>query len=205
GGYAIDTVGEDMELVVRLHRYCRNHQIPYRVAYIADPVAWTECPESMRNLGRQRDRWQRGLYEALMRHRSMFLNPRYGRIGMIAFPYFFIFELFGPLIEWIGYISLVLAIVLGKISGPYIVAFFTATFMYGVALSIVAVALEELSFRRYPHFADLLRLFWLAVLENFGYRQVNSYWRIKGFISGLRGAKGWGIMERRGFTVEGTP
>ncbi|MFC1619704.1 glycosyltransferase family 2 protein [Candidatus Neomarinimicrobiota bacterium] len=202
GGYKVDTVGEDMELVVRLHRHCRKNKIPYRIAYVADPVAWTECPESFRVLGRQRDRWQRGLFESLFRHRGMLFNPRFGRIGMIAYPYFFIFELFGPFIELIGYITLVLAIVLERASGPYLLAFFSASIIYGIALSTVAVALEELSFRRYPHFTDLLRLFLLAILENFGYRQINSYWRIRGFFSGIFGKSGWGKMERKGFATE---
>jgi len=204
GGYATDTVGEDMELVVRLHRHCRENKIPYRISYIADPVAWTECPEKARDLGRQRDRWQRGLYETLTRHRRMLANPRYGRIGLVAFPYFFILELFGPLIELFGYLMFFLTMGLGRASAPYIIAFIMAALVFGVVLSIAAVALEELSFHRYPRFTDLFRLFGLAVLENFGYRQLTSYWRIRGFFSGVRGVKGWGKMERKGFAVETT-
>jgi len=202
GGYATDTVGEDMELVVRLHRHCREKRLPYRVSYVADPIAWTECPEKVRVLGRQRDRWQRGLYETVTRHRGMLLNPRYGRIGLVAFPYFFFLEMLGPLIEFFGYLSFILAVVLGRASGPYIVVFLMAAFVFGVVLSVAAVALEELSFHRYPRLTDLFRLFGLAVLENFGYRQLTSYWRIRGFFSGLRGVKGWGKMERKGFSVE---
>lgn len=202
GGYSTDTVGEDMELVVRLHRYCRDHKIPYRVAYVADPVAWTECPESINVLGRQRDRWQRGLYETLMRHRGMLANPKYGRIGLVAFPYFFIFEMLGPIIELFGYIMFILALALGLASEIYVIAFFMAAFVFGVAISVTAVALEELSFHRYPRLSDLFRLFLLAVLENFGYRQLTSYWRIRGFISGVRRVKGWGKMERKGFSME---
>ncbi len=202
GGYATDTVGEDMELVVRLHRHCRENKIPYRISYVADPVAWTECPEKARDLGRQRDRWQRGLYETLMRHRHMLANPRYGRIGLAAFPYFFILELFGPLIELFGYLMFFLALSLGRASAPYIIAFLMAALVFGVVLSIAAVALEELSFHRYPRFTDLFRLFGLAVLENFGYRQLTSYWRIRGFFSGVRRVKDWGKMERKGFTAK---
>ena len=202
GGYSTDTVGEDMELIVRLHRHCRRLGRPYRITYVADPVAWTECPETVSALGRQRDRWQRGLYETLMRHRDMLLNPRYGRIGMVAFPYFFFLEMLGPLIELFGYITFALALILGRASGAYVVVFFMVAFVFGVALSIAAVALEEISYRRYPRFTDLLQLFGLAVLENFGYRQLNSYWRLRGFFSGIRGVKGWGKIERKGFAVE---
>ncbi len=199
GGYASDTVGEDMEMIVRLHRHCRERKIPYRIGYVADPVAWTECPETVRVLGRQRDRWQRGLYETLMRHRRMLLNPRYGRIGLVAFPYFFFLEMLGPVIELFGYFTFSAAMILGRASAPYILAFFMAAFAFGVVLSVAAVGLEELSFRRYPRLSDLLRLFGLAILENFGYRQLTAYWRIRGFFSGLRGVKGWGKMERKGF------
>ncbi|UCH11811.1 MAG: glycosyltransferase family 2 protein [Fidelibacterota bacterium] len=202
GGYRTDTVGEDMELVVRLHRHCRENKIPYRISYVADPVAWTECPEKIRVLGRQRDRWQRGLYETLTRHWKMLANPRYGRIGLIAFPYFFFLEMLGPVIELFGYLMFITALAIGRASGPYIIAFFMAAFVFGVVLSVTAVALEELSFHRYPRVSDLLKLFLLAILENFGYRQLTSYWRIRGFFSGLRRVKGWGKMERKGFDVE---
>ena len=202
GGYMKDTVGEDMELIIRLHRHCREQDISYRISYVADPVAWTECPESLQILGRQRDRWQRGLYECLMRHRKMLMNRRYGRIGLVAFPYFFFLELFGPLIEIFGYGVFLISIYLGLLSGAFVFAFLMASLAYGVVLSIASVALEELSFRRYPKMTDLLQLFGLAIVENFGYRQINSYWRLKGLISGIRKKKGWGKMVRKGFAAE---
>jgi cellulose synthase/poly-beta-1,6-N-acetylglucosamine synthase-like glycosyltransferase len=203
GGYATDTVGEDMELVVRLHRFCREQRRPYRVAFVPDPVAWTECPESLRVLGRQRDRWQRGLVESLWRHRVMLLNPRYGNVGLLAFPYFFFLEVFGPIIEGLGYVTFLVAVVLGRTSMPYVVAFVAVAFAFGIALSFAAVGLEELSFRRYPRFRDLLRLLGVAFTENVGYRQLSTYWRIRGMVSKLRGAKAWGAMERKGFRAVG--
>ena len=199
GGYATDTVGEDMELVVRLHRHCREQGRPYRVAFVPDPVAWTECPESLRVLGRQRDRWQRGLVESMWRHRAMLLRPRYGRVGLLAFPYFFFLEVFGPIIEGLGYVAFLVAVILGRASMPYVVAFLAVAFALGIALSFAAVGLEELSFRRYPRFRDIVRLLGVAVIENFGYRQLSTYWRIRGMVSKLKGAHGWGAMERRGF------
>lgn len=202
GGYATDTVGEDMELVVRLHRYCRENDIPYRIHFVPDPVAWTECPETTAELGRQRDRWQRGLVQSLMRHRVMLLNPRYGRAGMIAFPYFFFLEMMGPVIELLGYVSFTLTVIAGRAEWPFVVAFLAVAVVLGGALSLSAVALEELSFRRYPRLSDLMRLFALALLENFGYRQLTVWWRLKGTVSAIRGVKGWGHMTRKGFTVE---
>jgi cellulose synthase/poly-beta-1,6-N-acetylglucosamine synthase-like glycosyltransferase len=199
GGYATDTVGEDMELVVRLHRHCREEGISYRIAYVPDPVAWTECPESLRVLGRQRDRWQRGLVETTMRHKKMLFNPRYGRIGMVVLPYYFFLEMLGPVVEILGYLSFALTLAMGWASTAYVVAFLSVTILFGIVLSLLAVVLEELSFRRYPRMWDLVRLFGLAVLENFGYRQLNAFWRIRGVLSKLRGTTEWGRMERKGF------
>jgi cellulose synthase/poly-beta-1,6-N-acetylglucosamine synthase-like glycosyltransferase len=201
GGYATDTVGEDMELIVRIHRHCREQGRPYRVAFVPDPVAWTECPETLKVLGRQRDRWQRGLVESLWRHRTMLLNPRYGKVGMVAFPYYFFLEVFGPIIEGLGYVTFLAAVVLGRVSMPYVLAFFSVAFAFGIALSFAAIGLEELSFRRYPRFGDLVRLLGVAVTENIGYRQLSAYWRLRGMVSKLTGAKAWGAMERKGFQL----
>ena len=201
GGYATDTVGEDMELVVRLHRRLRETGRRYRVVLLPDSVAWTECPETLRSLGRQRDRWQRGLVESLMRHRRMLLNPRYGRIGMLAFPYFFLLEMCGPLIEGLGYVTFTTALLLGAVSIPFVIAFLAVAFAFGIALSIFTVELEEMVFPRYPRLRDVLILFWIAVAENVGYRQIITYWRIRGMVSKLRGVTGWGVMERKGFDI----
>jgi cellulose synthase/poly-beta-1,6-N-acetylglucosamine synthase-like glycosyltransferase len=199
GGYATDTVGEDMELIVRIHRHCREQGRRYRVAFVPDPVAWTECPESLKVLGRQRDRWQRGLVESLWKHRVMLLNPRYGNVGMLAYPYYFFLEVFGPIIESLGYVSFLAAVLLGRASMPFVLAFLAVAFAFGIALSFAAIGLEELSFRRYPRFGDLVRLLGVAVTENIGYRQLSTYWRLRGMVSKLTGAKAWGAMERKGF------
>jgi cellulose synthase/poly-beta-1,6-N-acetylglucosamine synthase-like glycosyltransferase len=201
GGYAHDTVGEDMELVVKLHRYHLEKKIPYEISFVPDPVAWTECPESTKILGRQRDRWQRGLFEVLSRHRIMLFNPRYKRIGMFAFPYFYFLEMLGPAIEIPGYFTFLIAIIWGSVSTTYMIAFFVVAFIFGIALSLFSVALEELTFRRYPRTRDLFQLFFLAIIENFGYRQLTIYWRIHGFVSALRKVEGWGKMERKGFNT----
>lgn len=202
GGYSTDTVGEDMELVVRLHRYCRENSIPYRIHFVPDPVAWTECPESLAVLARQRDRWQRGLVQSLTRHQKMLFNPKYGRAGVLAFPYFYFLEMLGPVIELLGYLSFTATVLAGRAEWPIVIAFFAVAVVLGGALSLAAVALEELSFRRYPRLTDLLKLFSLAIAENFGYRQLSAYWRLKGLISAIRGVEGWGSMTRKGFGVE---
>lgn len=206
GGFSTDTVGEDMELVVRLHRRFREKGERYEIGFVSDPVAWTEAPETLRQLGGQRDRWQRGLIESLLRHRRMLFNPAYGRIGMIAYPYYFVLEMLGPVIEITGYVTFALALLMGRASLAYVLAFVALAGALGVALSIAAVGLEELTFRRYPRMRDLLHLFGLAILENFGYRQLTTFWRFRGVISKVRGVSTWGEMERKGFGAaeEGT-
>ncbi len=200
GGFRTDVVGEDVELVVRLHRYCREEGWAYKISFVPDPVAWTEAPETLAGLGRQRDRWQRGLSEALTIHRNMIFDSTYGRIGLVAMPHFFILEMLGPIIEGVGYTAFVLTILMGWANPAYIFGFFMVAIGLGVVLSVAAVGLEEITFRRYPRFLDLLRLFGLAVVENLGYRQLVTFWRVRGMVSFLRGKKAWGTMERKGFS-----
>jgi len=202
GGFATDTVGEDMELVVRLHRRLRDLGQGYRIVFVPDPVAWTEAPHTMRSLGTQRERWHRGLTQVMIRHRGMLFRPRYGILGMVAYPYFFFLEMLGPIIELIGYGSFAIALVLGRVSVPFMLAFFFFAFVLGAALSMAAIALEEMSFRRYTRFSDLGALMLMAALEPFGYRQINAYWRFRGLVGAGLGRMAWGTMPRAGFAGE---
>ena len=188
-----------MELVVRLHRYLRERGEEGRIGFVPDPVAWTSVPETFAGLGRQRDRWQRGLSEALVIHRKMIFNPAYGRIGLLAMPHFFLLEMLGPVVELIGYVAFAITLALGWANPFYVLAFLLMAVVLGVVLSVVAVGLEEITFRRYPRFVDLLRLFLVALAENVGYRQLVTAWRVKGMISFARRRKVWGTAVRKGF------
>lgn len=204
GGYSDDTVGEDMELTTRIHRVLRENDRRYKISFVPDPIAWTEVPDTLRVLRRQRDRWHRGLIDTLMRHRRMLFNPRYGTVGLIGMPYFFLFEFLGPVIELIGYIAFVVGLALGVVNGVFALAFFLAAVGLGVLLSTAAVFLEELRLERYPGWRDLIKLVLFGVLENFGYRQLNTLWRAMAIVSYLRRNNDWGAMERKGFeTREG--
>ena len=198
GGYATDTVGEDMELVVRMHRQRREQRKPYRIGFVPDPVCWTEVPESLRVLRRQRTRWQRGLIDTLVRHRAMIGRPGYGMVGMVALPGFVMFEMLSPLIELSGYLLLPVLWALGLLSPAVAGTFFLLAIVYMVLVSALAVLLEDVAFRRYPSVRDLGLLLLVAVLENFGYRQLTVWWRVRAFWEYLRGDLSWGAMERRG-------
>lgn len=204
GGYRHDTVGEDMELVVRLHRLMRDRKKPYRVAFVPDPVCWTEAPETVRVLARQRNRWQRGLLDTMRIHARMLFNPRYGIVGTAAMPYFFFVELLGPVFELFGYLVTLGMLVLGLLNMQMALLFFVVALFYGIMFSVGAVLLEEISFQRYPNPKDLALLLAFGVLENFGYRQLTVWWRMKGFWDYYRGKTGWGSMPRKGFEVAKT-
>ncbi len=198
GGYRTDTVGEDMELVASLHELLREAGRDYRVVFICDPVCWTEAPATLKILSRQRRRWQRGLLEVLGFHKKMLFQPRYGVLGFFSFPFFLIFEGWGPVLEVAGYAALVFSLATGTIDSSFAIVFLSVSVAMGLILSLTSILLEELSFRRYPHWIQLARLVLWSVVENFFYRQMNTYFRIMGIIDYLRDEKGWGKMERRG-------
>jgi len=200
GGYDTTTVGEDAELVVRLHRHCRDQRRKYKITFVADPICWTEAPAERSVLERQRDRWQRGLLETLWRHRRMFANPRYGGIGMIAMPFFLFFEALGPVVEISGLAYCVIGLIFGWINAPYAAVLFGLAFTYGLVLSFGALLIEGRAFARYPGWKDLQRLMVAAVVENFGYRQWLAIVRTKALWTVLRPNTGWGEMTRVGFS-----
>ena len=199
GGYLHDTVGEDMELVVRLKRLSYERGGPGKIAFVPDPVAWTEVPETTKVLGRQRDRWHRGLADVLWRHRRMLFNPRYGVTGLFVYPYYAFVELLAPVIEAVGLVSLVLGLALGVVDWNFAGLFYLTAYGLGTALTAFTLILEDLSFHRYNSFRDRALLFWWALLENMGYRQLTVYWRLRGLWKFMRGRKDWGAMERKGF------
>jgi cellulose synthase/poly-beta-1,6-N-acetylglucosamine synthase-like glycosyltransferase len=199
GGYSQGTVGEDMELVLKLHRHMRDRKRAYRIDFIAEPVCWTECPEDVRVLGRQRSRWQRGALECFAKHKSMCFNPRYGRIGFLGFGQILLVDVAGPHIEVFGYILVPLLYALGLLALPWLLAFLAVTFTFGVFVSVATLILEEVQLRRFPRARDLAVLALIAVVENFGYRQLSNFWRLQGWWQFLRKQQSWGTMTRKGF------
>ena len=197
-GYA-KSVGEDMELTVRLRRHGYETGQPARIEFVPDPVAWTETPTAFRELGRQRERWQRGFTDVLWRHRALLMNPHYGVLGMVVLPAYVLFEWLAPIIEVLGLTLVVLGLIFGQVSALFAILFFSLACGLGVLLSMLALMLEELSFRRYGRARDRALLVVWALLENFGYRQLTLWWRLRGVASFVGGKKGWGKMKRKGF------
>jgi cellulose synthase/poly-beta-1,6-N-acetylglucosamine synthase-like glycosyltransferase len=198
GGYRPATVGEDMELVVRLHRLNHERKLNKKISYIPDPVCWTEAPESLKYLRRQRNRWHRGLFESLWLNRSMIGNPKYGKIGLVSLPYFVFVELLGPVVELLSYFYLAISLAFGGIYLKLALLLFLLSLVYGSLFSMCAVLLEEWSQRKYPRVADVLWLFIYAISETLWYRPLTVLWRCEGLLQIVTGKRGWGEMKRKG-------
>ena len=202
GGFKVGNVAEDMEIIMRLHRHMRAQGKPYRIRFISDPVCWTEAPENVRMLARQRRRWHLGLIQTIWQYREMLGNRRYGRIGLFAMPYYVLFEILGPCVEIAGYIIVPFSYFLGLLDFQFFVLFLVLALFFGVFLSTAGIFLEELTFRRYPRWRHLFRLLFYGVLENFGYRQMNSFWRLEALVQYFFGKKKWEQVQGKGISGE---
>lgn len=204
GGYSTNTIGEDMEVVVKLHRMLKEKKLKKRIEFVSDPVCWTEAPQSFSVLRNQRRRWHQGLIESLWKHKKMTFNPRYGAIGMISFPYFWIIECLGPLIELGGYIYIVVAFFLGQIYYEMALLLLLLFVLYGAVFSVASILLEAWSMKTYPRNKDLFRLIVLSLSEIFWYKPLTLIWRTEGFIRVFLGRQEWGHMKRQGLSKKGS-
>jgi len=196
GGFTTGHMGEDMDLTMRLHRYHKDNGIPYRVVYEPSAVIWTEVPETLRVLRRQRIRWHRGLMTAVKDFMPMTFNPRYGKVGMITWAAMFLFEYLAPIVEFVGWITIPLTFLLGALNTTSLVILLALAFGTGLLNSLLALLLDE-SYGYFNTRADTARLIVIALIENFGLRQLTVAWRIRAIIGG-RGTRVWGNMERKG-------
>ncbi|MDX6522437.1 MAG: hypothetical protein QOF08_3042 [Gaiellales bacterium] len=200
GGYWADTVGEDLELTIRLHRHMRDRGREYRIAYAPDPICWTEVPEDAATLGRQRRRWHRGLWESLWRHRAMFGRRRYGVPGMVALPYLLVFEFGGPLIEALAWVMFPIGLAYHMVDPWLVGAFVLCAWLLGTLTTVAARWLEETGYRHYQRPRELVQLLLLALVENLGYRQLIDAFRLAAVWDLLLRRGSWGRMPRRGFS-----
>lgn len=203
GGYDLANVTEDMELIVKLHERYRRMDKPYRIKFISDPICWTEVPENLKMLSRQRRRWHLGLVETVAKYRHLSFNPKYGRIGTFVMPYYLLVELLSPLVEVLGYAAVFIAYFLGLLSLEFLLLFLTLAVFYGVFLTTSGIFLEEITYRRYPRWGHFFTLLFYGLLENFGYRQVNSLFRVQGMIRFLTGKRDWEYTLRENRNVKG--
>lgn len=198
GGYA-HTIGEDMELVVRIRRYMSEQREKYKIEYVPDPLCWTEAPSDVSTFGRQRSRWTRGTIETLTDHSKIFFSPRYGAMGMLGYPFWFLFEWLAPLVEVLGIIYAIILYFTGNLSLNFILITFLFVYTFAVFFTTWAILYEELTFHRYEKKGDVFRLWIAALLEPFVLHPISLFFSIKGNIQYARGNRKWGKMERKGF------
>jgi cellulose synthase/poly-beta-1,6-N-acetylglucosamine synthase-like glycosyltransferase len=199
GGYDQTAIGEDMDLTIRLQRHFRERHEPIRIAFDPDPLCRTQAPEDWRSLQSQRYRWRRGLLQTLWRHRGMIGNPRYGTVGVGSLPYVAFFEGLGPLLEAGGYVISIGAALLGYLNWQYCGIMIAVSVLFGAATTLLSVLLSDATLRQYVHGRDLALFIAVAILESFGYRQVNALWGCVGTYQALAGKSGWGSMKRQTF------
>ena len=197
GGYKTNTIGEDMEIVVRLHEYMLAHKRRYKIIFCEDSVCWTQGPMSLRDIRSQRRRWQIGLLDTLLAHKRLFLNPRYGSVGLLAIPYNWVFELLGAAVEALGYVIIPFSLVMGELNLFFFTLYFLLAVLLGVILSMGSLILEQYTRRSVMSAKQCLSLSLYAILENFGYRQVITLFRLEGILKYRKLRKTWGNIRRK--------
>ncbi len=198
GGYRCHAIGEDFDLVARLHRLMLNQGAKYEIKFVPDPMCWTEAPSDLKSLGRQRARWQSGLMDVLWSTRDMLFRPRYGRIGFFALPYLWIFEMFAPVIEIVGIATILTSAILGILSRQFFLQFLLFGYAFATMISIGSVLQEELTYKRYNDWQDVVRLVTYCFVEHFPYRQMHMIWRLQGTWRFIRGDHEWKPLKRKG-------
>lgn len=198
GGYRARSIGEDMDVVARMHRHLREKKADYEIRFVPDPMCWTEVPSDLRSLARQRARWQKGLLDVLWPNRDMLFRPRYGRIGCFALPYLWLFELFAPIMEAVGIATIILAASLGVLSREFFLQFLIFGYAFATVISIGSVLQEEVTYKRYNDWKDVVRLVSYCFFEHFPYRQLHMIWRLQGLWQYLRGDHEWRPLKRKG-------
>jgi cellulose synthase/poly-beta-1,6-N-acetylglucosamine synthase-like glycosyltransferase len=201
GGYNHKTVGEDMELVIRMRRLMEEKKQEYSIVYLPDPLCWTEAPSSLKILGKQRNRWTRGTAETLWIHKKLIFNPRYRFLGTISMPYWFLFEWLAPIVESAAFLYLVMMAFLGILNIELFVTLFLLIYVFAIMYSTAAILFEELSFHQYKKKRDIIRLLGTALIEPLIVHPLSVYYAIRGNLDLLTGVKNWGEMKRKGFAA----
>jgi len=201
GGYDTNTVGEDMEIIVRMRRYMEEQKTTYKVAYIPDPLCWTEAPDNFKIFISQRNRWTRGTIETLKKHKKIGFNPNYNVLGKLSYPYWLIFERYAPIIEVVGIFYFIFLIIIGKVEWDYAIAFIILAYLFTVFFSIITIITEELTYHQYKKKGIVLQLITTALLEPIINHPVILYSAIKGNYDYYFNKKiKWGEMVRKGMT-----
>jgi cellulose synthase/poly-beta-1,6-N-acetylglucosamine synthase-like glycosyltransferase len=194
GGYGNGLVGEDMELIVKMHAFYRKNKLPYNITYVPDAICYTQAPEDLKTLKNQRRRWHMGMIQSLKSHMFMAFNPKYGTVGMVAFPYFLIFELLAPILDILGLAAILSSYFLGLLNVEFFLVYLLVYMGYSMIITWVAILLDKYLFGNTLSAGNVVKLMFFSVLESFGFRQLMSLFRISALFGKKR--KEWGEMVR---------
>lgn len=197
GGYDTNTVGEDMDLVVKLHSFYRKNKLPYKIKYSHNSVCWSQVPERLRDLRSQRRRWHIGLITSLFTHRYIFLNPKYGVVGLISYLYYLVYEMLSCILDVVGLVIVLTSYFIGLLNKEFLITFLLIYIVYSAIISITAIVLDNYIFREKLTLVEIIKLILFAILESFGYRQLCSWYRISGFIGYRKSKYQWGKIKRK--------
>lgn len=197
GGYSTDTMGEDMELVVKLHAFCRENDLPYRIRYAYDAICWTQAPEKLRDLIKQRRRWHIGLFQCLMKYRDILMNPKYGVVSFISYLYFLLYELFSPYIEVFGVVTVGLAGILDFLNIPFWILYMGIYVLFSAIMSLTVFFSRVYTLDQRLSFGDAVKAILLCVMEVFCLRFILTWVRMTALIGYRRKKQVWGKIERK--------
>lgn len=202
GGYRDGYPGEDMNIIIKLHRHMLENKLPYRVAYCPDAVCWTQAPDTYRILSSQRKRWGRGNLKNMLENRDMLLRPKYKVFGMLTMPYNVIFETLNPYFKLTGLLALIGYVAMDMTQWRVLLTFALINFLNGYVMAVGSLVLEEMAFRRYTRMKDLVKMTVFSALMFLGYYQLGVLWRLQGHIEFLRKNNSWGVMTRQSWNQE---
>ena len=197
GGYNASTVGEDMELVMKLHVFCRDHGIPYRIRYATEAICWTQVPEKLSDLCKQRRRWHIGLFQSMAHHRKMITDSKYGLIGLISYCYFLLYELLSPYIEIFGVLTMGLALAIGYLNVPFMIMYMGIYVAYSAILSLTAFFARVHTIDLKLSLGDVVKAVGLCVLEVSCLRFVMAWVRVTALKGYSKRKLSWGQIERK--------
>lgn len=203
GGYDANTMGEDMELVVKLHEYCVNNKQPYQIRYASNAICWSQVPENLHDLAKQRRRWHRGLYQSLEIHRKMLGNKLYAPVSTISYPYFMLYELYSPYIELLGLVSIVLALMAQTLNIKFAIVFFCIYAAFGAVMSLTAFFSRIHTIDLKIGFMDVVKAVLLCFFEISFLRFILAIVRMGALIGIKKNGYSWGSIERKKQNLKG--
>ncbi len=196
GGYDSNTLGEDMELAVKLHVFCRNNNIKYSLRYEPNAICWSQTPGSLKDLMKQRRRWYLGLFQSMTKYYRVFANLRFGLVSFVSYMYYLLFELLAPAIEVFGIVAIVIAWNFGILNIPFMIKFFLLYSLYGAILTITAFFQRIYTQNLKITLSDALKAVFICLLESLFFRYVISFVRVTSFIGYKKKKKEWGTIKR---------